>query len=297
MDNFSNYINDADAYYKQAFQRNIGLVSEKEQEKLRNSTVAIVGAGGVGGFHLINLVRLGVGKFHIADGDSYEIVNIQRQCGAFMDTLGKNKAATMKQIALSINPHVEITVFNEDVSAKNVDQFFSGADVFIDGIDFFSVDARRLIFRAARQKGIYAITAGPLGFGSALLIFSPRGMSFDKYFDLNDNMDYLQKIIAFGVGLAPAALHMNYINLDSVNLHSQKGPSLVSACNLCSSMAVTETISLILERKKVKPAPFYVQFDPYLHQLKKGYLIGANRNPLQRIKRWYLFKKFSPKEK
>ncbi len=295
QDDFSPYFNDADTYYKEAFCRNIGLLTQAEQDKLRHSTVAIVGAGGVGGFHLINLIRLGVGNFHIADMDSFEVANIQRQCGAFIDTLGHNKAETMEKIALSINPHLKLKVYPEGVSRKNVDDFFSGADVFIDGIDFFSIEERRLIFNKARDKGIYAITAGPLGFGSAMLMFSPKGMSFDEYFDLTDKMSYLEKIIAFGVGLAPAALHMRYLNLNSINLHSKKGPSLVSACNLCSSLAATETLNILLNRKKPKVVPFYFQFDPYEHCSKKGYLLWGNRHPIQRLKRWYLLKKFGKK--
>ena len=103
-------LQDADTYFKEAFARNIGLLSEAEQEKLRRSRVGIVGAGGVGGFHLLNLARMGVGEFHIADMDTFEVANIQRQCGAFINTMGKNKAHALKDMALSINPHVNIKV-------------------------------------------------------------------------------------------------------------------------------------------------------------------------------------------
>lgn len=289
-------INDKNSFYEKAFSRNIGILSREEQKKLRDTKVSIVGMGGVGGFHLISLVRLGIGKFNIADMDTYELVNIQRQCGAFIDTLGQNKSEVMKKIALSINPHLEITSFNEGVSSENVSDFMADADVLIDGIDFFSIDNRRLIFKEARDKGIYAVTAGPLGYSSAMLIFSPEGMSFDKYFDINDEMDYLEKIIAFGVGLAPAGLHLNYLNLKDVDLNSKKGPSLVSACNLCSSLASTEILNILLNKKKPRSAPHYFQFDPFLQKLKKGYLMGGNKNVIQKVKRWYLSKKFSAKK-
>ncbi|OPX30418.1 MAG: hypothetical protein B1H08_01815 [Candidatus Omnitrophica bacterium 4484_171] len=293
MSDFSSIVNNADVYYREAFQRNIGLISKEEQDKLRRCRVAIAGVGGVGGFHLINLVRMGVGKFTIADMDSYEPPNIQRQCGAFVNTLGKNKAETMAEMALSINPYLDIKVFSESVSEDNINGFLSEADIFLDGIDFFSIEARRVIFRKVQEKGIYAVTAGPLGFGSAMLIFSPKGMGFDEYFDINDSMPYLEKIVAFGVGLAPAALHLSYLNLDSVDLKSKKGPSLVSACNLCSAIATTEVLNILLERKKSLSVPHYFQFDPYGKKMKAGYLTWGNRHPFQRIKRWYLLRKFS----
>ncbi len=283
----------ADQYYQEAFSRNIGLLTEDEQKKLRLSRVAIAGVGGVGGFHLLSLVRLGLGGFHIADMDCYEVANIQRQCGAFMDTLGKDKTGVMEKMALSINPHLEMKSFDGGISADNIDAFLSGVDVLIDGIDFFAIDAKRLIFKEARERGIYVVTAGPLGFGSALLVFAPSGMSFDEYFDLRDEMDDLEKIIAFGVGLAPASIHMQYLDLGSVDLKSKKGPSLVSACHLCSTLAATEVLRIVLKKKGVKAAPYYSQFDPYEQCYKKGYLWRGNRHPFQRLKRWYLFRKFS----
>ncbi len=289
----SEFLHNPDEFYREAFNRNIGLLTEKEQEALREARVGIVGAGGVGGFHLMTLLRLGVGKFHLADYDRYEIANIQRQCGAYTDTLGENKAVTMKKTALSVNPHVQIREFTAAISEDNIDEFLDGVDVVLDGIDFFSFDARRLLFNKAREKGIYTITAGPLGFGSALLIFSPQGMSFDEYFDIKETMSYQEKIVAFGTGLAPAALHLGYLSLDSVDLQKKKGPSLVSACTLCGAIAATEALNILLKRQPVLSVPHYFQFDPYRHAYKHGYLHCGNRNPVQRLKRYYLLRKLT----
>jgi tRNA A37 threonylcarbamoyladenosine dehydratase len=73
---------DAAAYRDAAFSRNIGLLSPGEQERLAAARVAIPGMGGVGGLHLVNLVRTGIGRFHLADFDSFEPVNVNRQYGA-----------------------------------------------------------------------------------------------------------------------------------------------------------------------------------------------------------------------
>lgn len=61
--------------YSKAFARNLGLVQPDEQHRLQQSVVAIAGLGGVGGVHLTTLARLGIGGFHIADFDSFEIQN------------------------------------------------------------------------------------------------------------------------------------------------------------------------------------------------------------------------------
>src|SRR5215510_5748214 len=90
--------------YEEAFKRNRGLITEAEQQKLRNSRVAIAGMGGVGGVHLITLARLGIGKFTIADPDVFEVANFNRQYGATISNLGRNKAEAMAEAALEINP-------------------------------------------------------------------------------------------------------------------------------------------------------------------------------------------------
>lgn len=284
---------DADYFYQEAFKRNIGILTEEDQARLRKAKIAIVGCGGVGGAHLMNCVRLGIGRFHIADMDTFDAVNIQRQCGAALETLGKNKAASMKDAAMAVNPHLEIREFCGGVTEKNLEDFLDGVDVLIDGIDFFCVDMRRKLFMHARENGIYTITAGPLGFGTAMLIFAPgEAMSFDHYFDISDEMSYLKKIIAFAVGLAPAALHMGYMNLGKVDPTAKSGPALMTSCSLASALAVTEAIKILTGRGKVWPAPYYMQVDPFLGRYRRGRLLGANRHPLQRFKRWFLYRKF-----
>ena len=78
----NNDIHSRSEYYDQAFLRNIGLLTQAEQEKLKRAKIAIPGMGGVGGLHLITMVRSGVGKFHVSDFDVFEPVNINRQYGA-----------------------------------------------------------------------------------------------------------------------------------------------------------------------------------------------------------------------
>ena len=123
-------------YYKEAFKRNIGLLSEEEQKKLRRSRVAIAGLGGVGGVHASTLARLGIGKFNIADFDKFELVNFNRQVGATMGSIGKSKTATIKKMLKDINPFAEIKVFPEGINNKNIDSFLDGVDVVLDGLDF-----------------------------------------------------------------------------------------------------------------------------------------------------------------
>ena len=83
----------------EAFARNLGWVSAQEQARLRASRVAIAGLGGVGGAHLLTLARLGVGAFHLADPDRFEMANLNRQAGASLSTLGRPKVEVLAAMA------------------------------------------------------------------------------------------------------------------------------------------------------------------------------------------------------
>src|SRR4051794_36435306 len=94
--------------YEDAFKRNLGWVTEVEQQQLRLKRVAVAGAGGVGGFHVLTLARLGVSRFTIADFDRFELANFNRQIGATVDSLGQEKTEVIAAMARAINPEVDI---------------------------------------------------------------------------------------------------------------------------------------------------------------------------------------------
>lgn len=271
--------------YEAAFRRNLGLISAQHQEKLRGSRVAIVGMGGVGGVHLMTLARLGIGKFTIADPDSFEVANINRQFGAKLTTIGRSKVDVMAEEALNVNPDLDIRTFSEPIGPDNVDDFLADADFFVDGIDFFSVEARQLLFARAREMGIWSVTAGPVGYSTAWLVFDPRGMSFDTYFDLRPGMSRYDQLISFAVGLAPSGIHVQSMDLGKVSFDAKTGPSLALSCQLCSGVASAEVVKILTGRGSVRAAPYYSQFDTFTGRLKRGRLWWGNRNPWQRIKR------------
>jgi molybdopterin/thiamine biosynthesis adenylyltransferase len=279
--------------YDEAFSRNLGLISREEQQILRRSHVAIAGMGGVGGVHLLTLARLGIGRFTIADPDTFEVANSNRQAGASTATFGRGKAEVMAEQARAINPELEIEVIHDVVDTHNLDDFFAGADLFIDGVDFFSIGSRRLLFGEARRRGLWSITAGPIGFSTGWLSFDPRGMSFDRYFDLNDNQSHIDQVIAFAVGLTPRATHLRYLDLSQVNLAEKRGPSVGASCQLASGMAATEAVKILLNRGQVRAAPNYAQFDAYRGILRQGRLAFGNRHPIQRLKRKVLHRRAS----
>lgn len=270
--------------YSSAFDRNIGWVTEAEQQRLRRCKVAIAGLGGVGGNHLLTLARLGIGSFNLADFDEFSIANFNRQAGAVISTLGASKLSVMEVMARDIQPDMQLGLFPDGVNLENLDDFLQGVDLYVDSLDFFAFDTRRAVFAACERKGIPAITAAPLGMGVAFLAFMPGKMSFESFFQMEGHSDFEQGL-RFLLGLAPARLHMGYlVDPSRVRLDLQQGPSTGMACMLCAGFAGTQALKILLGRPGVPVAPRGCHFDAYKGQLVHTWLVGGNRNPLQQLK-------------
>jgi molybdopterin/thiamine biosynthesis adenylyltransferase/nitroreductase len=269
--------------YHEAFSRNLGWLTRNEQEILRFKRVAIAGLGGVGGSHLLTLARLGIGAFHIADFDKFDIANFNRQAGATLSSLGRPKAEVLAEMARQINPELEIKVFPQGVNDDNLSDFFSGVDVYVDGLDFFAFAVRQSVFAACTEMGIPAITAAPIGMGAAVLNFLPGKMTFEEYFRVRGQTD-AEKAIRFLLGLSPAMLQMPYlVDKTRVNLAERRGPSTVMACQLCAGLAATEALKLLLNRGEVRAAPRGLHFDAYRNKLARTWRPWGNNNPIQRL--------------
>jgi molybdopterin/thiamine biosynthesis adenylyltransferase len=269
--------------YQTAFSRNIGWLTKSEQEELRNARVAIAGMGGVGGVHLLTLARLGVGKFSISDFDTFDQVNFNRQVGASMSTLGLAKVEVMAQQALDINPELDIRIFQQGVNEGNLDEFFEGADIYVDGLDYFVFEAREAVYRACERLNIPAVIAAPLGMGVAVVNIMPGRMTFEEYFRFS-GVPEDEKALRFLLGLSPAMLQRGYlVDRSTVDLAARRGPSTAMACQLCAGAAATEALKILLKRGKVLAAPHGYQFDAYRNKFTHTWRPGGNNNPLQRL--------------
>lgn len=273
----------SDFDYDTAFSRNIGWVTHAEQEKLRGSRIAIAGLGGVGGAHLLTLARLGVSHFNIADFDDFDVHNLNRQAGAFMPFMGQTKIATVARMALDINPEIDLRLFPKGVQPQNVDEFLSDVDVYVDGLDFFVLPTRRMVFAKCREKGIPALTAAPLGMGVAFLYFSPAGMSFEDYFKVEGH-ESQEQYARFIAGLSPAMVQRDYLVApEAVNFREKRGPSTIMACDICAGVMGTSVLKLLLRRGSIKAAPWGMHFDAYHQKLKLTWRPFGNSNPLQQL--------------
>jgi len=269
--------------YNAAFSRNIGWVTLAEQQKLRNFTVAIAGAGGVGGAHALTLARLGIGKFRLSDFDQFEVHNFNRQVGAFMSTVQQDKVTVMQRMVRDINPEAEIVCFEQGINADNVDAFLQDVDIYVDSLDFFALEARQLIFQKCHDKRIPVVTAAPLGMGCAFLCFMPGNMSFEQYFRFNGRSREDQ-LIQFLIGLSPAMLQRSYlVDQGRVSFKEQRGPSTPMAVQLCAGIAGTYVLKILLGRGDILCAPHGLHFDAYRNKLVKTWRPFGNAGLVPRL--------------
>jgi len=122
------------------YSRNIILkeIGGKGQEKLLNSKVLVIGAGGLGSPAILYLAAAGVGTIGIADGDKVDLTNLQRQVIHFTEDIGTPKAESAKKKIEHLNPDVRLTIHEEMIKASNAGQIIRDYDFVIDGTDNFA---------------------------------------------------------------------------------------------------------------------------------------------------------------
>lgn len=122
------------------YARNRQMFGIAQQRKLFNATVAVVGCGGLGGYIIEELARLGVGTIKAIDPDVFEEHNLNRQVLCTLSSLGKAKVEAAGDRAAAINPACEVLPLQTALTTENAPVLLGGADVAVDGLD--SIPAR-----------------------------------------------------------------------------------------------------------------------------------------------------------
>ncbi|MEM9585218.1 MAG: ThiF family adenylyltransferase [Pseudomonadota bacterium] len=145
-----------DFSYSEFTTRNLGFVTEAEQERLRNGCVFVCGNGGMGGAAVMTLIRAGLGNLILADIDRFDVSNLNRQLFATLDTVGQPKSEATRDMCLRLNPDAKIEVLGADWTDQ-VDRIVGQAQVVVNGTD--DLGASLLLYRTARATGRHVIDA------------------------------------------------------------------------------------------------------------------------------------------
>ena len=148
-----------DPDYDEVTQRNIGLLTQEEQDRVRSLVVAVAGCGGVGASAAHFLARLGVGELRLADPETFEPSNINRQLAAYVDTIGRNKAEAVAEESRRINPGLTTVIHREGIGVGMLPGFLDGAHAVVDALDFWSLGVELELHAQAARRGLWVFTS------------------------------------------------------------------------------------------------------------------------------------------
>jgi molybdopterin/thiamine biosynthesis adenylyltransferase len=144
---------------------------EEGQRKLKEASVFIAGAGGLGSPAAIYLAAAGVGRLRIVDHDKVDLTNLNRQVLHWDKDIGRDKVKSAKEKLQMLNQDIRIEAMEETISDKNVLDLIAGCDVIVDALDNFPT--RYLLNKAALKKNIPFIHGAVYGFEGRVMTTIP----------------------------------------------------------------------------------------------------------------------------
>ncbi|HOJ78041.1 MAG TPA: HesA/MoeB/ThiF family protein [Bacillota bacterium] len=198
--------------------KNMKMLSEDDILKLKGSKVSVVGCGGLGGYVIEMLARIGVGKITAIDGDVFDETNLNRQLFSHTDNLGKSKAESAKTRINLVNPLVEIEAFQEKITSENGNTLLKNHHVIVDAVD--NIATRLLLQQIAAELNIPLVHGAIAGWYGQVTTIFPEDQTLNQL--------YPKKI--------------------NKGIESELGnPSFTPA--LVAAIEVAETVKILLQKK------------------------------------------------
>jgi molybdopterin/thiamine biosynthesis adenylyltransferase len=159
--------------YEQYFERNYGILTTEEQERIRAGKVVIIGTGGIGGVVAVSLARSGLENFVLYEFDTYQPSNMNRQIACFTDTLGVNKAVVVADELMKINPQINIDLHTRGLEPEEIPDVIQQGDVILPAADNWPLSI--VMLDTCIDMGVPAVMAYPVGALARVSTFMPDG--------------------------------------------------------------------------------------------------------------------------
>jgi len=258
-------------WYSDLVYRNIGILTEDQQERLRTAKAVVFGMGGLGGTGFEILVRCGIGRFSIVDKDVFDATNMNRQIFAFGHTIGRRKIDVAEEWARAINPALEIEKFDH-VDEGNVGAILEGADVAYLGID--QLKACLVISRKARELGVPLVEGWALPYGN-VRTFTADTPSLEEAYGLptqgrpiggftDEELHQLGLGVLFGLGRIEGMADF-YGEEAQRRVLAGRIPSFAPMVWLTAVLMALETVKVVLHWGELALGPDFKLYDPF-HQ-------------------------------
>ncbi|MBN1195715.1 MAG: HesA/MoeB/ThiF family protein [Methanomicrobiaceae archaeon] len=157
---------------RERYRRQLPLIGDEGQERLREAAVLVAGAGGLGTSIALHCAYAGIGRIRIVDQDRVDLSNLNRQILYRDADLGKSKAVAAAERLRGAGPHLRVEPVEASIDAENVRELAEGVDLILDGMDNF--DARYLLADAARECAVPFIHGAIHGFFGQVTTIIPE---------------------------------------------------------------------------------------------------------------------------
>jgi molybdopterin-synthase adenylyltransferase len=170
---------------KDRYKRNMNMLSPEENESLRNFKVCVIGCGGLGGYVIELLGRLGIGTITAVDGDVFDATNLNRQLLSSEEILGKSKAYAAEERMKKVNSDVTVHPIQVFVTEENCGEIISGHDIVVDALD--NMTARRLLEEHCEKQNIPMIHGAIAGWYGQVSTIMPGDRTLKLIYPPNEN--------------------------------------------------------------------------------------------------------------
>ena len=202
----------------QRYLRQIAIheIGEKGQKKLCGSKVFITGCGALGSMVAMQLAGAGIGEIGIADFDTIDVSNLQRQFFFFNDDIGKSKTDILHQRIIQLNPEIKVNFHKELITKKNAERIFCNYDFIIDATD--NPSSKLMIDEICLKLGLPCCIGGVSEFSGQIVTLVNKKLRYSELFqDIEES------------GLLPCSL----------------GGVMGPAAGVCASIQAMETLKYL----------------------------------------------------
>lgn len=159
------------------YSRNKNLMSDDEIILLSQKKVCVLGLGGLGGYIVEMLSRIGVGSLTLVDGDVFDETNLNRQLFSSMNNLGSPKALEAEKRVKGINPLTKVIPVYEFVDSSNAMKIIANHDVIVDALD--SIDLRKYIAKVCTELNLPLVHGAIAGWYGQVATIYPNDTTLD----------------------------------------------------------------------------------------------------------------------
>jgi molybdopterin/thiamine biosynthesis adenylyltransferase len=258
-------------YYEKMIERNIGIITAEQQQKLKQCEIPVFGVGGIGGLVAELLVRCGVGKLKIVDIDHFEPSNLNRQVHAYQSTLGMHKVDVTERFLMDINPDLQLEKYYE-TNEETIASMLNNSTIAMMCIDQLIPSIH--VARCCLESNITMLETVAIPYLN-VRVYNRDTVSFEAFHNFPTGKKTIEELYqltdqenqeiseCFFKAFAGLEDITSYFNDDALkNMEKGKFSSFAPFVWLQAALLSLEAVKVLLDWGEISYAPEYAVYDP-----------------------------------